>query len=180
MKKQPGVQTGLPKSNFHLHWNLLSSVGSRLLQGATVVAFVSALETIAIGRSLAVKNNQKIPKHEANQEWVALGCMNMFGSFASAYPVAGSFSRSGLNAECEATSPVAVLTVAVFLAIILKWALRLFQYLPKCALSAIVVVALLNLADPEEMKWLWKHDRKDLLLWMSCFLCVLFTGVEVG
>lgn len=106
--------------------------------------------------------------------------MNLFGSFASAYPSAGSFSRSALNDECEATSPVSVLTVAVLVAFVLRFAMPLFKYLPKCTLSAIVVVALVNLADPDELAWLWKNDRKDLALWWLTFLSVLFTGVEIG
>lgn len=56
----------------------------------------------------------------------------------------------------------------------------LVTYLPKTVLSAIVVVALMNLADPEEIKWLFKYDRKDLLLWLVSFFCVLFAGVEIG
>lgn len=106
--------------------------------------------------------------------------MNFFGSFLSSYPCAGSFSRSALNDECEATSPVSVLTVGVLVALVLRFAMPLFTYLPKCTLSAIVVVALVNLADPDELKWLMKHDRKDLALWLLTFLSVLFTGVEIG
>ena len=47
---------------------------------------------------------------------------------------------------------MAVLTVGVCVALVLRFALPLFQYLPKCALSAIVVVALTTLADPDEAR----------------------------
>ena len=53
------------------------------------------------------------------------------GSFVSAYSCAGSFSRSALNDECEATSPVSVLVVAIAVSLTCSFLLPLFTYLPK-------------------------------------------------
>lgn len=62
--KVPG---GLPVGRNH-DWSL---VDGRLIAGAVVCAFVGALETIAIGKSLATRRRQR--DHSCNQEWVALG-----------------------------------------------------------------------------------------------------------
>ena len=73
-------------------------------------------------------------------QYLALGLANFFGSFFGGYPVAGSFSRSALNDDVGATSPMAVLVVAVAVGVVLKIATvaPIFFYLPQTALSAIV------------------------------------------
>ena len=112
----------------------------------------------------------------------AQGIANFFGSFTQSYPISGSFSRSALNDEVGATSPVAVLVVATLVGIVIKIAsvAPIFFYLPQNCLSAIVVVALTNLMDVNHFFWLLKYDRKDAGLWLAAFLAVLFQGVEIG
>ena len=113
---------------------------------------------------------------------MALGICNFFGSFAGSYPISGSFSRSALNDEVGASSPVAVLTVGVCVGIALAIATTapIFYYLPQTALSAIVISSLLGLLDFERFLWLATYDRKDAALWLIAFIGVLFAGVEIG
>jgi sulfate transporter 4 len=157
-----------------------SLVSGELLTGAIVITLVASLESIAIAKALVSKHKQ--PNFDPSQEYVALGIANFFGSFTGAYPISGSFSRSALNDEVGATSPVAVLTVAALVGVVVKLAsvAPLFYYLPQNALSAIVIVALTNLLDVEHFFWLLKYDRKDALLWLTAFGGVLFLGVEIG
>lgn len=49
--------------------------------------------------------------------------------------------------------------VAIVVLLFLLFLTPVVTYLPKTVLSAIVVVALMNLADPEEIKWLFKARR---------------------
>jgi hypothetical protein len=158
----------------------LSLISGELLTGAIIITLVASLESIAIAKALASKHRQ--PDLDPNKEYVALGLANFFGAFTGAYPVSGSFSRSALNDEVGATSPVAVLVVALLVGVTLKLAsaLPLFFYLPQNALSAIVIVALSNLVDVQHFAWLLTYDRKDAALWLLAFLGVLFTGVEIG
>jgi MFS superfamily sulfate permease-like transporter len=157
-----------------------SLVSGQLLTGAIIITLVASLESIAIAKALASKHKQ--PDLDPSKEYMALGVANFFGSFTQTYPISGSFSRSALNDEVGATSPVAVLTVAVLVGITIKVASRapIFFYLPQNALSAIVVVALTNLVDVTHFFWLLKYDRKDAGLWLAAFLAVLFQGVEIG
>jgi anti-anti-sigma regulatory factor len=166
-----------PTGNVHLRWDYLNG---KVLTGAIIITLVSSLESIAIAKALASKHRQA--DLDPNKEYVALGLANFFGSFTGAYPLSGSFSRSALNDDVGASSPIAVLTVAVIVGIVLKIAsvLPIFYYLPQNALSAIVIVALINLMDVSHFTWLLKYDRKDAALWLTAFLAVLFQGVEIG
>ena len=166
-----------PTGNVHLRWEY---VNGKLLTGAIIITLVASLESIAIAKALASKHRQ--PDLDPNKEYVALGLANIFGSFTSSYPISGSFSRSALNDDLGASSPVAMLTVATIVGITLKIAstVPMFFYLPQNALSAIVVIALLSLFDVHHFLWLAKYDRKDAALWLTAFLAVLFQGVEIG
>ena len=157
-----------------------SLVSGKLLTGAIIITLVGSLESIAIAKALASKHKQ--PDLDPSKEYMALGVANFFGAFTQAYPACGSFSRSALNDEVGATSPVSVLTVATLVGITIKVASKapIFFYLPQNALSAIVVVALTNLVDVTHFFWLLKYDRKDAGLWLAAFLAVLFQGVEIG
>ena len=66
--------------------------------GCVITPLVAFLETIAVAKTLSRKNNYKI---DVTQELFSLGIVNVFGSFFSAFPVAGSFSRSALNSQCS-------------------------------------------------------------------------------
>jgi MFS superfamily sulfate permease-like transporter len=158
----------------------LSLLDGELLAGAIIITLVASLESIAIAKALASRHRQ--PDLDANKEYVALGLANFFGAFTGAYPAGGSFSRSALNDEVGATSPVAVLVVALLVGVTLKAAsvLPMFYYLPQNALSAVVIVALTNLVDAQHFVWLLTYDRKDAALWLIAFLGVLFLGVEIG
>jgi len=166
-----------PTGNVNLRWDY---VDGKLLTGAIIITLVASLESIAIAKALASKHRQ--PDLDPNKEYVALGLANIFGSFTSSYPISGSFSRSALNDDLGASSPVAMLTVATIVGITLKIASScpMFFFLPQNALSAIVVIALMSLFDVSHFMWLLKYDRKDAALWLTAFLAVLFQGVEIG
>jgi MFS superfamily sulfate permease-like transporter len=133
-----------PTGNVHLRWDYLNG---KVLTGAIIITLVASLESIAIAKALASKHRQ--PDLDPNKEYIALGLANFFGSFTGAYPLSGSFSRSALNDDVGATSPIAVLTVAVIVGIVLKIAsvLPIFYYLPQVRprLRAFCVLALLRL-----------------------------------
>ena len=158
----------------------MALLSGRVLSGAIVITLVGSLESIAISKALVAKHRQT--GFCASQEYIALGMANLAGAFTRSYPVAASFSRSALNDEVGATSPVAVLVVACLVGIVLKIAstVPLFFYLPQNALSAIVIVALINLLDFQHFLWLCRFDRKDAALWLAAFVGVLFAGVEIG
>jgi MFS superfamily sulfate permease-like transporter len=52
--------------------------------------------------------------------YVALGFANIFSAITGGYPISGSFSRTALNDEVGATSPISVLVVAILVGIITK------------------------------------------------------------
>ena len=94
---------------------------------ALAVALLGLIEALSIGRSIAVKSRQPI---DCNQEFIGQGLSNIIGSFFSSYAGSGSFTRSGINYQAGALTPLS----AVFSALLL--ALLLLLIAPLTALSA--------------------------------------------
>ena len=105
---------------------------------------------------------------------------NLFGSFTSAYPVTGSFSRSAVNNQVGAQTQFSGLLTGLLLLATLLLLTPVFAWLPKYALAAIVISSVTNLVDYNEALHLWKVKKQDCLLWAVAFLGTLFLGVQNG
>lgn len=149
-----------------------------LLPIALTLVMVGFLETISIGKSLEAKQDEY--RIRPNQELIALGLSNIFGSFFKAYPTTSSFSRSAINAESGAKTGMASIISVVMVVFTLLFLTPLFYYLPKTVLAAIIIVAVFNLINFKEAFYLWKVNKLDFWLMLFTFLATLGLGIEYG
>ncbi|KAG2402801.1 Sulfate transporter 3.1 [Vigna angularis] len=142
-----------------------------------VVGIISLAEGIAVGRSFAMYKNYNI---DGNKEMIAMGTMNIVGSFTSCYITTGPFSRSAVNynAGCKTAASNIIMSIAVMLTLL--FLTPLFHYTPLVVLSAIIVSAMLGLIDYEAAIHLWKIDKFDFVVCMSAYIGVVFASVEIG
>ncbi|MDY0780843.1 solute carrier family 26 protein [Tenacibaculum sp. IB213877] len=149
-----------------------------LLPIAFTLVMVGYLETISIGKTLEAKQDDY--RVEPNQELIALGLSNLLGSLFKSYPSASSFSRSAINAESGGTTGVSAIVSAIIVMITLLFLTPVFYYLPKTVLAAIIVVAVFNLINFSEAKFLWKANNLDFWLLVATFFSTLIFGIEYG
>ncbi|MGG8496340.1 SulP family inorganic anion transporter [Tenacibaculum sp. TC6] len=149
-----------------------------LMPIALTLVMVGYLETISIGKTLEVKQDDY--RVRANQELIALGMSNILGSFFKAYPSASSFSRSAINAESGGKTGVSAIVSSLLVVLTLLFLTPVFYYLPKTVLAAIIIVAVFNLINVKEAKRLWKANNLDFWLLIATFLSTLFFGIEYG
>lgn len=97
------------------------------------MACVGLLEAISIGKSFAIRRGET---YDSNQEMVGQGLSNLTGSFVQCYACSGSFTRSGLNAESGATSPMSAIFAAGFLAVLLVLLAPFVRYVSVPAMAA--------------------------------------------
>ncbi|XP_061375314.1 sulfate transporter 3.1-like [Gastrolobium bilobum] len=142
-----------------------------------VVGIIALAEGIAVGRSFAMFKNYHI---DGNKEMIAIGTMNIVGSFTSCYLTTGPFSRSAVNynAGCKTAVSNIVMSIAVMLTLL--FLTPLFHYTPLVVLSAIIVSAMLGLIDYQAAIHLWKVDKFDFVVCMSAYIGVVFGSVEIG
>ncbi|XP_059764695.1 sodium-independent sulfate anion transporter isoform X5 [Balaenoptera ricei] len=124
----------------------------------------------------ASQNNYRI---DANQELLAIGLTNILGSLFSSYPVTGSFGRTAVNAQSGVCSPAGGLMTGALVLLSLDYLTSLFYYIPKSALAAVIIMAVVPLFDTKIVGTLWRVKRLDLLpLCVTFLLC--FWEVQYG
>lgn len=146
-----------------------------LLLPALVVALIGFVENISIAQRL--RGDQNV---DADRELLALGAANLGSAFSGAMPVAASFSRSAVNAESGARTPLANLFTVLALACVLLWFTDIFRALPLAVLSAIITAAAIGLIDLRTLRHAWRYDRADAMAWLGTFGGVLLFGIEAG
>ncbi|MGM0896304.1 MAG: SulP family inorganic anion transporter [Bacillota bacterium] len=148
-----------------------------LLPIALTISFIGYMESIAMAKAIASKEKYKI---DPNRELVGLGLANVGGSFFAGYPVTGGFSRSAVNYQAGARTPLASIITAFLIILTLLFFTGLFYYLPNAVLAAIIMVAVYSLIDVKEAAYLFKVNRVDGITWALTFLATLVIGIEQG
>lgn len=141
----------------------------------SVVAFMEAF-SVAKAMEAKIRNHKVIP----NQELIGLGAANIVGALFQSYPVTGGFSRTAVNQQAGAHTPLASIISAALVALTLIFLTPLFYYLPHAILAAIIMVAVSNLFDSAYAKKLWKNSKKEFLVLVFTFLVTLNIGMVIG
>lgn len=143
---------------------------SSLLGPAVVIALVSFAETYSVGKAISSQTKQKV---DVNQEFIGQGLANLIGSFFQSYPVSGSFSRTAINFSTGAKTGISSVIASLSVVLALLFLTPLFTYIPKAALAALVISAVLMLFHPKEVFALWKMNRHDGIVAVTVFVIAL-------
>ncbi|XP_037259552.1 sodium-independent sulfate anion transporter isoform X1 [Falco rusticolus] len=153
-------------------WSMVEDMGV----GLAVVPLMGLLETVAIAKAFASQNGYRI---DPNQELLAMGFANVLGSFVSAYPITGSFGRTAVNAQSGVCTPAGGLITGALVLLSLAYLTSLFYYIPKAALAAVIISAVVPMFDAGIFRTLWRVKRLDLVpLCVTFLLC--FWEVQYG
>jgi sulfate permease, SulP family len=147
---------------------------------ALVVTMLALTEAVSIGRSIAVKSEQRI---DGNQEFIGQGLSNIIGSFFSGYASSGSFNRSGVNYASGAQTPLATVFASIFLVLIVLLVAPLASYLPTAAMAGILFLVAWGLIDFHHISSIMKTSRAEsVVLWVTLIgtLINLEKGIFVG
>jgi len=74
---------------------------------ALTLSFIGFLEAISVAKAVELKHNDY--KVIPNQELIALGMGNIVGSFFQTYPATGGFSRTAVNNQAGAKTPMSAI-----------------------------------------------------------------------
>ena len=169
------IPKGLPAFRVpHFNMQILSD----LMPIAFTLSFIAFLEAISVAK--AVEANHTEYKVVPNQELIALGLGNVVGSFFQTYPATGGFSRTAVNEQAEAKTPLAALISALIVALTLLFLTPVFYYLPKTVLAAIIMVAVFGLLDFNVPKQLLKYSKRDLVILNVTLITTATVGIKEG
>lgn len=173
---------GLPP----LSWPLdeVSSLGA-LVPGALAVAMLGLAEAVSIARAVAGRTGQVL---DNNREFIGQGISNLVGSFFSGYASSGSFTRTGVNLDSGARTPLAAVFSAAAVALIAVLVAPLTAHLPMAAVAGCllaVAVGLIHMRDIERI--VRTSGQESVVMAITAISCLavnlefaLFAGVMLS
>jgi len=169
------IPEGLP--NFRLPSFDIQTIHD-LFPIALTLSFIAFLEAISVSK--AIETKQGTYKVLPNQEFFALGMGNIVGSFFQTYPATGGFSRTAVNDQSGANTPLSAIIAAFLVALTLLFLTPVFYSLPKAVLGAIIMVAVFGLLDFKVPKQLLAFSRRDLVILNITLLVTATFGIKEG
>ena len=148
-----------------------------LLPMAMMISLIGFAESVAIARTFAAKRRQQV---NSNRELLGLGAANLVAGLSASLPVTGGLSRTVLNNDAGAITPMASLLTGLAMGLILLFFTGWLYYLPQAMLSAVIIIAVLSLIEWRQLPYLWHYSREDAWAWLVTLLGVLFLGLELG
>ncbi|XP_023935103.1 sodium-independent sulfate anion transporter isoform X2 [Bicyclus anynana] len=151
--------------------DMVSELGSGLL----VIPLIVLLEDIAICK--AFSDGRTI---DATQEMIALGLANVANSFVQAFPGGGSLARSVVSNGSGVKTPFNGLYTGVMVIVALQFFTQYFEYIPKAALAAVIISAILFMVEYDVVKPMWRAKKLDLIPGIGTFVLCLTLPIELG
>jgi SulP family sulfate permease len=142
---------------------------------AFAVALLGLIEAVSISRAVATKSNQRI---NSSQEFIGQGMSNIVGSFMSSYAGSGSFTRSGINYEAGAKTPLSAIFAAIALMGIVLLIAPLTTYLPIAAMGGVILLVAYNLIDFKHIGQILRFSKSESAILLTTFLATLFLELE--
>jgi SulP family sulfate permease len=162
------LQSGSLYTFEHMKSIVLSSIS---------IAFIGFLESMSVCKFMANKYKYQF---DTNQELFALGVSCLSSGIFNGFPITGGLSRSAVNAQAGARTPLAGMITAILIMFTLLFLTKLLYFLPNVALASIIIIACLQFIDLEEFIYTFKTKKRDALSYAIAFVCTLFLGVDSG
>ena len=148
-----------------------------LLMPVVLISLVSFVSSMSVAQTFALRHGQRV---DADRELLGLGLANVGSAVLGGMAVSGGLSRSVVNEAAGARSPLAGVITSVVLAVLLWCFLPWIAYLPKAALAAVIITAVVGLVDIKGLRAAWAYDRADAWAFVATALGVLMVGFEAG
>lgn len=139
------------------------------------VALIGLVEALSIARSIAAFSRQPI---DGSQEFIGQGLSNIAGSFFSCYAGSGSFTRSGINYQSGAMTPLSAVFASAFLALILILVAPLTGYLPVPAMAGVILLVAYHLIDFRHIRAVIRTSPQEAAIMTATFLSALVLDLE--
>ncbi len=154
---------------------------SHYLQPAMTIAILGAIESLL---SAVVADGMISGHHRSNTELIAQGIANIASPLFGGIPATGAIARTATNVKNGGRTPIAGITHAVVLLLIMlffgKWA----SLIPMSCLAGILIVVSYNMSEWRSFRSILRASMSDVvILLVTFFLTVLVdltVAIEIG
>lgn len=166
------IPAGLPKVDFAgMEINLDKIVA--VIPNAFTIAILAAIESLL---SCVVADGMVDSKHNSNSELVAQGLGNIASVFFGGIPATGAIARTSANAKNGGRTPVAGMTHAVVLLLVLLFLMPYASLIPMPTIAAILFMVAYNMSEWRKFVKIVKEKHLDdiAVLLLTFALTVIF------
>lgn len=180
-----GSRFGEIDNSIHLidmsNFQITTSMLSKLIQPAITIAFLASIESLL---SAVVADGMIGKKHNSNMELIAQGVANIASSLFGGIPATGAIARTAANVKNGGRTPIAGITHAIILMLMMFIFMPLAKLIPMTTLAAILLVVSYNMSEWRAFKSLLKSTKSDIIVLVVTFvLTVVFDlvmAIEIG
>jgi sulfate permease, SulP family len=169
-----GVPSGLPA--FHLP-TFRPDLVLTLLSPALTVAMLGAIESLL---SAVVADRMSGDQHDPNVELTAQGVANVLSPLFGGLPATGAIARTATNIRAGARTPIAGITHAVTLLLILLFAAPLARHIPLAILAGILIIVSYDMGEWREIPGVIKLGTAEAAVWCITFALTVFADLTVA
>ncbi|KAH8381618.1 hypothetical protein KR093_009534 [Drosophila rubida] len=152
-------------------WDMVSTLGSGLI----VVPLIALLETMAVVQAFADGKPT-----DATQELIASGICNVANSFVQGLRSNGGVARGAILNASGVRTQLSNLYTGVIVIIALLYLTPCFYYIPKAALAAIIIAAVVFMVQYRVIKPMWHSKKTDLIPGLGAFFACLVLPLQLG
>ncbi len=147
------------------------------MQPALTIALLGAIESLL---SAVVADGMIGSNHRSNTELIAQGVANIVTPFFGGIPATGAIARTATNVKNNGRTPIAGITHAVTLLLIMlvfgKWAVLI----PMPCLAGILIVVSYNMSEMKSFFSILKGHKFDVFILLSTFILTVFVDLTVA
>jgi len=146
-----------------------------LLPSAIAIALLCVLEGNSIGKSLAAREGERL---DSNQEMLATGMANLGCGLLSGMAASGSLTRSQLNINSGARTPLSSLYSGIIL-LVGAFALGSFiRYIPVASLAVVVISIGISLVNKHQLKLVTRTTTSDRITFFVTLVVGLVRSLD--
>lgn len=148
-----------------------------VLPDAVSIALLAGIESLL---SAVVADGMTGDRHRSDIELFAQGIANIASVLFGGIPATGAIARTATNIKSGARSPIAGMTHAVTLLVLLLVAAPVAGRIPLAALAAVLIVVAWDMSEMHRFVRLLRAPRSDVLVLFVSFLLTVFVDLTVA
>lgn len=149
----------------------------KMVQPAFTIALLGGIESLL---SAVVADGMIGGSHRSNTELIAQGLANIGSSVFGCIPATGAIARTATNIRNGGRTPVAGLTHAIVLLLIMLFVGRWAALIPMATLAGILVVVAYNMSEWENFLAIVKGSWSDRAVLLTTFLLTVLVDLTVA
>lgn len=149
----------------------------QLIRPAFTIALLGSIESLL---SAVVADGMIGGTHRSNTELIAQGFANICSSIFGGIPATGAIARTATNVKNGGRTPIAGITHAITLLLVMLFAGKWAALIPMATLAGILIVVAWNMSELENFIDVFKGSRSDAAVLLTTFVLTVLVDLTVA